>query len=297
MVRKRWSRAIAVGAALTVAVPLAVYAGGLATATPTLQQSPPTTGTVTTTGSAVFADRIGFIGLTGPATCTQGTGSAALTVLSSCAIKTTGTLAAGTYTATGTASSLVDGVGEETGPFTYTLTVTPVTIAQSAPTTGSVTGPGSAAFADQLSASGNDGAVTYTQSAGSPNLAVTATGKVTTGRHLAAGTYTATGTTSDPAGDIGTFTYALTVSAVTILNQPMVGMASTHDGGGYWLVAADGGVFSYGDAVFYGSMGGQTLNKPIVGMSVTPDGAGYWLVASDGGVFSFGDAAFYGSTG
>jgi hypothetical protein len=74
-------------------------------------------------------------------------------------------------------------------------------------------------------------------------------------------------------------------------------MAATPDGKGYWLVASDGGVFSFGDAAFYGSTGGLVLNKPIVGMAATPDGKGYWLVASDGGVFSFGDAAFYGSTG
>jgi hypothetical protein len=67
--------------------------------------------------------------------------------------------------------------------------------------------------------------------------------------------------------------------------------------GGYWEVASDGGVFSFGNAAFYGSMGGTRLNAPIVGMSVTPDGGGYWLVASDGGVFSFGDATFFGSTG
>ena len=71
----------------------------------------------------------------------------------------------------------------------------------------------------------------------------------------------------------------------------------TPDGKGYWMVAADGGVFTEGDASFYGSMGGKVLNKPVVGMVSTPDGKGYWLVASDGGVFSFGDASFYGSMG
>ena len=30
-------------------------------------------------------------------------------------------------------------------------------------------------------------------------------------------------------------------------------MASTPDGGGYWLVASDGGIFTFGDAAFYGS--------------------------------------------
>jgi hypothetical protein len=63
------------------------------------------------------------------------------------------------------------------------------------------------------------------------------------------------------------------------------------------LVATDGGIFSFGDARFYGSTGGIVLNKPVVGMAATPDGRGYWLVATDGGIFSFGDARFYGSTG
>ncbi len=81
------------------------------------------------------------------------------------------------------------------------------------------------------------------------------------------------------------------------LNQPVVGMSSTHDAGGYWEVASDGGVFSFGDAGFHGSTGSIRLNKPMVSMAVTPDGGGYWLVASDGGVFAFGDAGFYGSTG
>jgi lysophospholipase L1-like esterase len=78
---------------------------------------------------------------------------------------------------------------------------------------------------------------------------------------------------------------------------PIVGMSATASGAGYWLVASDGGVFSFGDASFYGSTGGLRLNQPIVAMSATPSGRGYWLLSADGGVFSFGDAAFYGSTG
>jgi N-acetylmuramoyl-L-alanine amidase len=74
-------------------------------------------------------------------------------------------------------------------------------------------------------------------------------------------------------------------------------MAATPDGKGYWLVASDGGIFSFGDAQFYGSTGSISLNRPVVGMAATPDGKGYWLAASDGGIFSFGDAQFYGSTG
>ena len=78
-------------------------------------------------------------------------------------------------------------------------------------------------------------------------------------------------------------------------NRPIVGMTSTPDGGGYWLVASDGGIFAYGNAAFHGSAGNIALNRPIVGMTATPDGGGYWLVASDGGIFSYGNAAFFGS--
>jgi SpoIID/LytB domain protein len=67
--------------------------------------------------------------------------------------------------------------------------------------------------------------------------------------------------------------------------------------GGYWINASDGGVFSFGNAQFYGSTGGMRLNQPVVAMASTHDAAGYWEVASDGGVFSFGDAQFHGSTG
>ncbi len=81
----------------------------------------------------------------------------------------------------------------------------------------------------------------------------------------------------------------------TLSNTPLVGAAATPDGQGYWLAAADGGVFSFGTARFYGSMGGARLNQPVVGMAATPDGQGYWLVAADGGVFSFGTAGFAGS--
>ncbi|MDA8341848.1 MAG: N-acetylmuramoyl-L-alanine amidase, partial [Actinomycetota bacterium] len=78
--------------------------------------------------------------------------------------------------------------------------------------------------------------------------------------------------------------------------SPVVGAAAA-PGHGYWLVAADGGVFAFGDATTWGSAAGHPLAAPVVGMAATPDGGGYWLVAADGGVFAFGDAAFAGSLG
>src|ERR1700761_1389985 len=68
---------------------------------------------------------------------------------------------------------------------------------------------------------------------------------------------------------------ALMVTPLSVSNGASgasVGQAVTPDGRGYWLVASDGGIFSYGDTTYYGSTGGMDLNKPIVAMAVTPDG-------------------------
>ena len=96
-------------------------------------------------------------------------------------------------------------------------------------------------------------------------------------------TATGTGPTPPPTNTTGT--------------GPTTPTTPTTGGHGYSLVASDGGVFTFGDATFYGSMGGQPLNAPIVAITATPDGHGYWLTASDGGIFTFGDATYYGSTG
>ncbi len=74
--------------------------------------------------------------------------------------------------------------------------------------------------------------------------------------------------------------------------QPTIG-----PGDSYRLVAADGGVFSFGQDNFYGSMGGQVISGSMVAIAATPDGGGYWTCSSGGGVYAFGDANFYGSTG
>ncbi|WP_276938260.1 hypothetical protein [Ferrimicrobium acidiphilum] len=104
-----------------------------------------------------------------------------------------------------------------------------------------------------------------------------------------------------------TYTYGITgLSGSHPLNAPIVGIVPTANGQGYWLIAADGGVFDFGNAGFYGSTysdgltglsGSHPLNKPVVGMTVTPGGHGYWLVAADGGVFNFGSAPFLNSLG
>jgi hypothetical protein len=69
--------------------------------------------------------------------------------------------------------------------------------------------------------------------------------------------------------------------------------------GGYYMVASDGGIFSYPSAEpFYGSTGSITLNMPIVGLDLVSNG--YYLGAADGGIFSFpttNGPPFFGSRG
>jgi hypothetical protein len=69
---------------------------------------------------------------------------------------------------------------------------------------------------------------------------------------------------------------APTPGAPVTSNVSLVGAAAA-GAGGYWEVAADGGIFSFGVAAFHGSMGSTRLNQPIVGMVATPDGGGYLL--------------------
>lgn len=76
------------------------------------------------------------------------------------------------------------------------------------------------------------------------------------------------------------------------LSAPVVGMAVTPDGKGYWLATADGTVYAFGDAHLYGDLSQAALGagQAVVTIVATPDGSGYWLVNASGAVANFGDA-------
>jgi Tfp pilus assembly protein PilV len=139
----------------------------------TISQIEPTSGSVTTTGSAAFTDQLAVAGSGGTVIYTKTGGSANLTITPGGKVATTGTLVAGDFTVTGTAGD----INGDTGTWTYTLHVyTPPatgTIVQTTPTSGTVTTTGSATFTDQLAVTGNVGTVSYVQSAGSPGLTIT----------------------------------------------------------------------------------------------------------------------------
>ena len=73
------------------------------------------------------------------------------------------------------------------------------------------------------------------------------------------------------------------------LVSPIVGMAATPTGEGYWLVAGDGGVFTFGDAAFHGSAAGL-VDEPVEAIVASATGAGYLIVTVAGEIHTFGDA-------
>ena len=90
---------------------------------------------------------------------------------------------------------------------------------------------------------------------------------------------------------------AVLLPGVADARYPTVARVPTPSGQGHWEADRDGGVFTFGDARFFGSLGAIPLQQPITSMAAHPSGRGYWLVAGDGGVFAFGAARFFGSLG
>jgi major membrane immunogen (membrane-anchored lipoprotein) len=170
--------------------------------------STPITTSVSVAGSSTFTHQLVSTNNVGAVSYAQASGSPALTVSASGLVSTSGALAPGTYTATGTTND----PNGDTGTFSLTLEVG--VLIQSSPATSSVKVSGSKSYSNQLTVTGGDGTVTYVQTSGSPALIVSASGLVSTSGSLTAGTYVAKGTMSDPAGDAGIFAISVKVGAL-----------------------------------------------------------------------------------
>ncbi|HEU5003106.1 MAG TPA: CHAP domain-containing protein [Actinomycetota bacterium] len=91
-------------------------------------------------------------------------------------------------------------------------------------------------------------------------------------------------------GSITAYDGAPSLGSIPDLNLPaalgsnIVGGAWTMSGNGYWLTAADGAIYSFGDAQYHGGFNALPPDvrrtRFIVGMAATPDG-GYTQVAYD----------------
>ena len=184
------------------------------------------------------------------------------------------TTAGGSYTFTVVATDGVAPAAVQT--FTLTVDEAPSVTSQPAATATPAT-----AFSFQVTASGYP-APTFALSGAPSWLSIGPTTGILSGTPP-------TGATSS----------TFTISATNGVGAPARQTFTLHLGTtfAYWEVAADGGIFTFGHAHFFGSMGGKPLNAPVVGMAATPTGGGYWEVAADGGIFTFGSAGFYGSMG
>ncbi len=79
------------------------------------------------------------------------------------------------------------------------------------------------------------------------------------------------------------------------VSAPIVAMAATPRGTGYWLASANGRVYAYGTAGHFGPGRPLHLAAPVAGIASTADGRGYWLATAAGGVYAYGDAVNRGS--
>jgi hypothetical protein len=74
---------------------------------------------------------------------------------------------------------------------------------------------------------------------------------------------------------------------------PIVGIAATADGKGYYLLGGDGSVYGFGDATYHGSIGGYRGAGEPVAIVTDASTGGYWIATSTGNVYGF-DAPSYG---
>ena len=76
---------------------------------------------------------------------------------------------------------------------------------------------------------------------------------------------------------------------------PVVGIAGSTDGKGYFVATVDGVVSAFGDVKSHGDLQSKNIHRTdIVAIVATADAGGYWLIGADGEVYNFGDAAFFG---
>jgi hypothetical protein len=226
-------------------------------------QASPTAGSVTTSASAAFTDQLVASEATGDVTFVTTSTACGVVVSAGGAVSTTGTLAAGSCTVSGTDSD----TDSDTGTWSYALTITPVTVTQASPAGGTTTTTGSAGFTDQLAPASLNGNVTFVTSSTGCGVVVSEGGVVSTTGSLDAGSCTVSGTDSDVAGDTGTWTYTLAIGPVTITQ----------------VAPADGQVTPAGSAAFTAQL--ATTGQDPVTFATTP-GTPCGVTVSTGGLVS-----------
>ena len=272
------------------ATSLVATASPASAASPFLQVSP-TSGVTTVVGSATFTggpilfDNTAVLPVTFTPTSSTPAG---VNVDANGAITTTGPLAAGSYTASGTATD----VGLNTGTWTYTLTVG--TISQTSAISASTTPALSAsAVLGSIAVTNVVGSATFSPASSTPvGVGVDANGAITASRPLAVGNYPVSGTDSDTSGDTGTWSFTLHVNAVT-LNQTSPTSGST--------TSASSATFAIAPLSVSGGTGAITFVTTSSGSRLHVTSGGVITTAGSLGVGSYvvsgTDSDSYGDTG
>jgi hypothetical protein len=111
---------------------------------------------------------------------------------------------------------------------------------------------------------------------------------------------TSSGTTTSPTGGTGQGTTGPTgvspqpTPPVSPQPTPPVSPTPVRHSSGYWMLAADGHVYPFGGAGYFGQSAPLPRGVRAVRLEPTPSGNGYWTLDSAGGVRAFGDAAGFG---
>ncbi len=190
------------------------------TVTPdTITQGLPATGTTSAAASDHFTTTLSAAtGFIGPVTFTTSTPD--FMIANNDELETTGALSAADspYMITGGDSDAYGDTGTWSYVLTAVATLTTTTLTQTSATTGTVSAASSATFtAGPITVAGASGAVAFTTSSPNSVLTVSASGAISTTGALHAGTYSVSGTDTDTHGDSGTWSYTLSVTAVTAI--------------------------------------------------------------------------------
>ncbi|MFZ1063490.1 MAG: hypothetical protein WAN30_08475 [Acidimicrobiales bacterium] len=164
----------------------------------------------------------------------------------------------------------------------------------STPGAASISVAASATFTQQLTVLGATSTVTYVQTTGSPNLVVSSTGLVTTSGALTPGTYSATGSTSDAKGDVGLFSFILSVGVITQVAPTTVTVKTTQTPGySIQLVVAG----ATGAPVFTQTAGSPDLLVSSSGLLTTSGALPFGVYGASGTTSdSSGDAGVFNFT-
>ena len=232
----------------------------------TLTQIAPLSASVPNTGSAAYTTQLNVSGSDGGAVTYSVVSTGGIRVSSSGVVTTSGALAAGTYSTSGTMTD----VNGDAGTYSFTLTVTALA---TTPLTGTVAVASSSAFSQVLSTTGSANAITYAQDVSGQSsylLFNASTHTITTTGALAVGSYVISGTTSDGHGNSGAWTFTLSVTASTLTTSSPSGSVTVPNSGAYSTTLTTTG--NFGGSVAYVQTTGSSSLTISSGGTVTTTG-------------------------